>query len=240
MQRKLIVVGGPTGIGKTDVSIILALALDAEIISFDSRQFFIETQIGTAKPTIDQLKKVKHHFINSHHVWQPFTAGAFAQTCNKLISENPSQNFVLVGGSGMYIDAWLHKLDDLPLMDATYRKQLDVWYENNGIAFLQAMLKQADPTYYYTVDLFNKQRVMRALEVCHLGNKPYSAYLAGKEKNVMEVIKLGLNMPRQQLYNRINCRVDSMIAAGLVNECKLLLPYKEMQALKTVGYKEMF
>lgn len=241
MKKKVIIVCGPTGVGKTDLSIALALHFNAEIISFDSRQFFIETTIGTAKPDAEQLATVPHHFINSHHVWEYFSAGQFAAACNELMNKNPDKNFVLVGGSGMYIDALVNGMDDLPAQDEAIRKQLDLIFEEGGIEALQQKLKALDEQYFNQVDTFNKQRLMRAIEVCLVSGRTYTSFLNQKKYDFnFEPIFIGLNMNREVLYNRINLRVDHMIAGGLQKECEQLIQFKDCNALKTVGYKEMF
>ena len=241
MKKKIIIVCGPTGIGKTDLSIALALHYNAEIISFDSRQFFIETNIGTAKPDEQQLAAVKHHFINSHHVWEYFSAGQFADACNELMHSNPEKNYVLVGGSGMYIDALVNGMDNLPAKDFAIRQQLDDWYAEGGIEILQQKLKALDNEYFNVVDQFNKQRLMRAIEVCLVSGQTYTSFLNQKKHEFnFHPVFIGLDMEREILYNRINLRVDKMLAEGLENECMQLTQYKTCNALKTVGYKEMF
>ncbi len=241
MKKKIIIVCGPTGIGKTDLSISLAQHYNAEIISFDSRQFFIETTIGTAKPEPQQLAAVKHHFINSHHVWEYFSAGQFADACNELLNSNPEKNYVLVGGSGMYIDALVNGLDNLPAKDAAIRQQLDDWYAEGGIEILQQKLRALDEDYFNEVDIFNKQRLMRAIEVCLVSGLTYTSFLNQKKYEFnFHPVFIGLDTNREILYNRINLRVDKMIADGLELECRKLMEYKTCNALKTVGYKEMF
>jgi tRNA dimethylallyltransferase len=241
MKKKIIIVCGPTGVGKTDLSIKLALHFQAEIISFDSRQFFIETTIGTAKPDAEQLATVPHHFINSHHVWEYFSAGEFAAACNELMSKERDKNFVLVGGSGMYIDALVNGLDDLPAKDFAIRKELDLIFETGGIEALQQKLKLLDEVFFSEVDIFNKQRLMRAIEVCLVSGKTYSSFLNQKKHEFnFQPIFIGLNLDREVLYNRINLRVDQMLADGLQKECEQLMEYKDCNALKTVGYKELF
>ena len=240
MKKKLIIVCGPTGVGKTAVSIALALHYNAEIISFDSRQFFIETTVGTAKPDATQLATVPHHFINSHHVWEYFSAGKFASECNKLLNNNPEKNYILVGGSGMYIDALVNGMDNLPAQDVAVRKQLDLIFEEGGIESLQQKLKVLDEQYYHEVDLFNKQRLMRAIEVCLISGKTYTSFLNQKKHEFnFSPVFIGLNINREILYNRINLRAESMIADGLQKECEQLTQFKECNAMKTVGYKEM-
>ncbi|MEO8146948.1 MAG: tRNA (adenosine(37)-N6)-dimethylallyltransferase MiaA [Bacteroidia bacterium] len=244
MNKKiLIIICGPTAVGKTDVSIAVAKHLGAEIISFDSRQFFVETNIGTAKPDAEQLAAVKHHFINSHHVWEHFSAGEFADACLALLnaSENKQQQFVMVGGSGLYIDALVNGMDDLPGKDEPIRQQLDQLYDEKGIGALQEKLKAFDEKYYNTVDLNNKQRLMRALEVIQLSGKPYSSFL-GNSQHAFNFIPvyIALDLNRDELYKRINNRVDTMMQGGLKEECIRLMEYKTCNALKTVGYKEMF
>lgn len=241
MKKKIIIVCGPTGVGKTDLSIALALHFKSEIISFDSRQFFIETTIGTAKPGAAQLAAAPHHFINSHHVWEYFSAGQFATACNELMNKNPDKNFVLVGGSGMYVDALVNGMDDLPAKDEAIRNQLDLIFEEDGIEALQLKLKSLDEQYYNQVDTFNKQRLMRAIEVCLVSGKTYTSFLNKKKYDFnFEPIFIGLDLSREVLYNRINSRVDLMIAEGLQKECEQLIQYSNCNALKTVGYREMF
>lgn len=242
-KRKIIIVCGPTGVGKTDVSIELAKEFNAEIISFDSRQFFIETEIGTAKPDEYQLEQVVHHFVNTHHIWESFSAGHFAQTCTAFLNDdlNSKKNFILVGGSGMYIDALVNGLDNLPGEDAAIRLQLDELFALNGMEPLQNLLMKLDFEYYKKVDINNKQRVMRALEVCMSSGKTYTSFLLGKKAEFpFDPIFIGIDLERSVLYERINNRVDAMLAAGLQSECEQLIAYKNCHALKTVGYKEIF
>lgn len=243
MQKKIIIICGPTGAGKTDVSIELAKKYGAEIISFDSRQFYIETTIGTAKPDTVQLEEVRHHFINSHHIWQSFSAGQFVDACNAFFNavESKNKKFILVGGSGMYIDALVYGLDNMPGEDSNIRHLLDQMFAEKGMEVLQVELKKLDPEYYQKVDINNKQRVMRALEVCLISGKTFTSFLGNKLSQFdFKPIYIGIDLDRNVLYERINNRVDNMIATGLQNECMQLIDFKNHNALKTVGYKEMF
>lgn len=241
--KPLIIICGPTAVGKTSVAIDVAKHFGAEIISFDSRQFYIETCVGTAKPDEQQLNEIKHHFINSHHIWENFSAGQFAYSCAAFLNatENATKQFILVGGSGLYIDALINGMDDLPGMSVAIREQLAKLFHDEGIAGLQQQLKAKDPVYYDVVDINNRQRLMRALEVIEISGKPYSSFL-GKQKHEPDskTIYIGLNIPREQLYQRINARVDVMVQNDLKEECLQLKDYMLCNALKTVGYKEVY
>lgn len=241
--KHLIVVAGPTAIGKTATGVQLAKHFDTDVISADSRQFFREMSIGTAKPTASEMQGVPHHFIDSHSISENYNVGKYETEVIALLAElfGKKNIVVMVGGSGLYIDAVCRGFDELPEADPDVRAKIDALLETEGIEALQKLLLEADPVYYKRVDLQNPQRLSRALEVCLSSGKPYSEQRTGKPKERnFNIIKIGLTTPREALYERINSRVDQMIKEGLVEEVKSLIPYKEANALQTVGYKELF
>lgn len=242
-KNTLITIVGPTGIGKTALSIALAKAFNASIISCDSRQFFKEMTIGTAVPKPAELAAAKHFFIQDRSVFEDYNVGEFERDALEkltvLFKENPTQ--IMVGGSGLYIDAVLKGLDYFPEIDAKIRKELTLKLENNGIEVLQKQLKKLDSETYNTIALDNPHRVMRALEICIGTGTPYSTFKnKPKKTRNFNAIKIGLNAEREIIYNRINQRVDIMIANGLIEEAKSLYPHKTLNALQTVGYRELF
>lgn len=239
----LITVIGPTAIGKTNLAIQLAQHFQTEIISADSRQFFKEMSIGTANPTAAELSLAKHHFINSHSINQAFSVGDFEeqglQTLQQIFSRHATA--ILAGGSGLYINAITHGFDNLPKASPELREQLNQNFALHGIEPLQKQLQQLDPDYFAEVDIQNPQRVIRALEVCLSTGKPFSEFRTQAHKQrPFKTIKIGLNIDREKLYERINLRVDQMMKEGLLNEVKSLLPYRDKNALQTVGYQELF
>jgi tRNA dimethylallyltransferase len=242
-RNRLIVLLGPTGVGKTELSLRLAEAWGSSIISSDSRQFFKELKIGTAAPTREQLDRVKHYFIGVKSITDYYSAGQYEidvlQLLNELFTENSTQ--FLVGGAMLYIDAVCNGLDDLPPVSTEIRnKVLAIWNEL-GIEGIGQKLKELDPVCYKTIDIKNKQRVIHAIEVSLSTGKPYSELLKHEKKErPFDIIKIGLNLPREELYQRINQRVDVMIEEGLIQEAESLYPYKHLNALNTVGYKELF
>jgi len=239
----LIAVVGPTAIGKTALSIQLAAHYGTEIISADSRQFFKEMYIGTAVPDKEELAAAPHHFIQNLSIDEPYSVGHFEHdTLAKLDVLFKKHNIViLVGGSGMYVDAVINGLDHFPDVKSGTREELEELFEKNGIEGLQRLLKEKDPTYYDQVDLQNKQRVLRALEVCVSSGEPFSKFRnQPKPERPFHTIKIGLEADRAVMYDRINRRVDIMIAQGLVDEAKGLLSRKRVNALQTVGYRELF
>lgn len=243
MNKNLIVIVGPTAIGKTNLSIQLANHFNCEIISGDSRQFYKEMKIGTAVPSDDELALAKHHFIQHKSIHETYTVGDFEkEALNKLkILFDTNDYAILVGGSGLYIDAVTKGLDYFPEVDINTREQLQKEYDTNGIQTLQEQLKVLDKSYYDSVDLQNTHRVMRALEVCLSSGKPYSSFLTSSKKNrPFKCIKIGITADRNIIYDRINMRVDLMIKEGLLDEAKNLYEYKTLNALNTVGYKELF
>lgn len=242
-NKNLIVIVGPTAIGKTTLAIDLALKLKTEIISADSRQFFREMNIGTAKPTNEELSKAKHHFINTISVKDEYNAGKFETEADHCINDlfKKHNAVIMVGGSGLYIDAVCNGFDAMPDINETVREELNTLFKEKGITTLQEMLMKADPVHYNNVDLNNPQRIIRALEVCKSTGKTYSEFRKGEKKiHPFNIIKLGLNTEREELYTRINKRVDEMMSAGLLNEIKQLLPLQHLNALHTVGYSELF
>ncbi len=242
-KKSLIVLLGPTAIGKTSLSIALAKELNCPIISADSRQFFKEMSIGTAKPSKEEMQGVQHYFIDSHSILQEYNVGKFEVDAIELLEDLfQKRNVVLmVGGSGLYIDAVCKGFDKLPEADPEIREKINSIYMSNGIEGLQEILKDLDLVYYTKVDLKNKHRVSRALEVCLSTGKPYSSLREGKSKERnFNIIKVGLNTSRELLYSRVNQRVDEMIKLGLLEEVKSLQIHKSLNALQTVGYKELF
>jgi tRNA dimethylallyltransferase len=242
-KKTLICIVGPTAIGKTALSIKLANHFSTEIISADSRQFYKEMNIGTAVPSSNELKEVKHHFVQNKTIFEGYNVGSFEKDAIQLLGDLFKVNpvIIMVGGSGLYVDAVIKGLDEFPKISQEIKIALNNDYEKHGIEFLQEELKQKDPTYYTKVDLQNHHRVIRALEVCRSQKLPYSSFLKSESKTrEFETIFIGLQADRQLVYNRINLRVDLMINEGLIEEAKELLPHKTLNALQTVGYNELF
>jgi tRNA dimethylallyltransferase len=242
-QKTLVVVVGPTAIGKTALAIELAQHFQTEIISADSRQFFREMHIGTAKPSAEELAAAPHHFIDSHSVKGLFSTGDFEAEALKLIDERFKKHDILmmVGGSGLYIDAVCKGLDDLPEIDLNIREKLNRKLAEEGISAIQQQLKELDPLYFAKVDQSNPQRMIRGLEVVLSTGQKLSSFLtANKKERPFNLIKIGLNTDRSVLYERINHRVEVMMEAGLLAEVEQLLPYRQYNALNTVGYSELF
>ncbi len=236
-------IAGPTGVGKTALAIQLAKNYHSEILSADSRQFYKETSIGTAKPTEKELSAVPHHFINTLSIHQNYSVGDFERDALACIDNlfEKHQLVFLVGGSGLYINAVLDGVDEFTEVSDHTRNKIKSGYEINGIKWLQEQLSQLDPEYFKEVDHSNPQRLMRALEVCIESGKPYSSFLKkNKKERKFDAIKIMINAPRLELYERINKRVDMMIEQGLEDEARQLFPYKHLNALNTVGYKELF
>jgi len=242
-HKTLIVIAGPTAVGKTAFAIKLARQLKTEIISADSRQFYREMSIGTAKPTPEELAQAKHHFINSHSITETFSVGDFEKEGLDLLNDifKTHDNAILVGGSGLYVKAICEGFDELPTASAEIRNRLNQELIDHGITYLQNKLKIVDPVYHQQVDLNNPQRLIRALEVYESTGKPFSSYRKAEiNKRPFHIIKIGLTLPREVLYRRINQRGDVMINEGLVDEVRSLLPYRHLNALNTVGYSELF
>ena len=241
--KYLISIVGPTAIGKTALSIELAQHFETEIISADSRQFFKEMQIGTAAPTSDELSSAKHHFIHHKSIKDEYNVGAFEkdalQCLEKLFQDKDA--VIMVGGSGLYVDVITKGLDHFPKVGSNIREKLNKELKTKGLEDLQEQLKALDPVSYNTIAIDNPHRVIRALEICIGSEKPYSSFLnKGKEKRNFKTITVGLTADREMIYNRINQRVNIMMQKGLLEEVKGLLDSKDLNALNTVGYKELF
>ncbi len=242
-RNTLIVVAGATASGKTDLAIQFASQFQTEIISADSRQFYREMNIGTAKPSTEQLQKVKHHFINSLSIHDEYSAGKFRDEALLLLSNLFSKynNVVMVGGSGLFIRAVLNGFDGIPDVTIDAKEKVKNIFEEKSIGGLQERLKQLDFDYYNEVDLRNPYRLMRALEICISSGQPFSSFRKGaKTENNFNVNYYVLNVEKQELYSRINRRVDDMMKNGLLEEAKLLYKFRDLKALNTVGYKELF
>lgn len=234
---------GPTAIGKTALAIEVAKQFNTEIISADSRQFYKEMSIGTAKPNDEELQAVPHHFINSHSIQDSFSAGDFEKAGLQKINDlfQFQDVVVMVGGSGLFVNAVLEGLDDLPKAKPGIREGLNRTYQEKGLAFIQQQLLALDPAYYAEVDISNPQRIIRALEVIQSTDIPFSHWRKNKKTDRdFNVISIGLQMERALLYERINRRVDQMTQAGLLKEVENLYDFKDLSALQTVGYAELF
>ena len=243
MKKTLVAVVGPTAIGKTSLSIQLAKYYNTEILSTDSRQFYREMKIGTAVPSEDDLKSVPHHFIHHISIFQPWSVGDFEREALILLDNLFTKYDIVLatGGSGLYLKALTDGLDQFPETKTGIRERLTNTYEQGGIEVLQKDLEQFDPEYYQVVDLQNPHRIIRALEVFYSSGKPFSSYLnQPKKERSFRTVYLGLKADRDQLYKRIELRVDQMIEDGLVSEAKSLFEHKGLSALQTVGYQEIF
>ncbi len=241
--KKIIIIVGPTAIGKTALSISLAKALSTEIISCDSRQFYKELLIGAAPPNTKELAEVKHHFIQHLSVTEDYNAGDFETDVINKIEELHKKNntLIVVGGSGLYVDAICKGFDKMPQISTTLRNELNQKLKNNGIEWLQKEVQEIDPDFYANCDTQNPQRLLRALEVFKTTGNSFSSYKTKTiKRRPFKIIKIGLNTNREILYNRINKRVDIMMDNGLLEEVHSLLDYQHRNALKTVGYKEIF
>jgi tRNA dimethylallyltransferase len=243
MNNVLIVLLGPTGIGKTDVSIEIASHFNAEIISADSRQFYLEMKIGTAVPSESQLERIKHHFIRFISVKDYYSASLFERDVTGLLRSVFAKNniAIMTGGSGMYIDAVCSGIDDIPDIDPEIREKYNEKFRKEGTESLRTALKVLDPEYYSKVDLRNYKRIIRALEICETTGRPYSSYLTRKKtERDFDIVKIGLERERNELYDKINNRVDDMISQGLEEEARQLLVFRSLNALNCVGYREFF
>jgi len=239
----LICVVGPTAIGKTSLAIAIAKAFSTEILSADSRQFYKEMKIGTAVPSSEELAAVTHHFIQNKSIFDNYSVGDFEKEALLLLDRLFLKHkvVVMVGGSGLYVDAVVKGLDVFPEVTKGIREQLNLELDLNGIEFLQKELEEVDPDYFQKADIHNPHRVIRALEIFRSTNKPFSSYLKNKNnKRSFDTIYIGLTAEREIIYDRINQRVDIMIAEGLLDEANKLLPNKTLNALQTVGYRELF
>lgn len=242
-DKELVIILGPTGVGKTDYAIDMAAALGSPVISADSRQIFKEMKIGTAPPSKEQLERVRHYFIFSNSVAEYYTAGRYELEAMALVEElfKTHDRLVMAGGSGLYIDAFCNGLDDFPPADQALRAELTARADNEGLESLVKQLAVIDPESYSSIELSNKQRVIRAVEVTLQTGRKFSDWKSSpKKQRPFKITKLGLTRDRAELYDRINRRVDLMIENGLVDEVAGLAPFRSMPALNTVGYKEIF
>ncbi|HIY35507.1 MAG TPA: tRNA (adenosine(37)-N6)-dimethylallyltransferase MiaA, partial [Candidatus Paraprevotella stercorigallinarum] len=243
MRNKLIVLIGPTGVGKTELSLSLAEFLHTPVINADSRQLYKDLTIGTAAPTADQLKRVKHYFVGTLSLTDYYSAAQFESDVISLLDQlYQTHPFALMsGGSMMYIDAVCNGIDDIPTVDQETREMIMERYQQEGLTPLSNELRLLDPDYYAIVDQKNPKRILHALEICYMTGKPYSSFRTNKKKErSFDIIKIGLRRDREELYARINKRVDEMIQNGLIDEVKNVMSYRYTNALNTVGYKEIF
>lgn len=243
VENTVIIITGPTAVGKTSLAIGLAQKLSTEIISADSRQCYIEMNIGVAKPSVQQLRLVPHHFISSHSIHQTVNAATFEQyalaKANEIFASHRS--LVMVGGTGLYIKAFTQGLDDIPEIDESFRRQITSDYETNGLEWLQSTVQSEDPEYFAAGETKNPHRLMRALEVKRATGKSIRHFqLNAKKTRPFKIVQYALDIPKEQLHSNINHRVDEMMQEGLLNEVKSLYPYRNLTALQTVGYKELF
>lgn len=238
----LIVIAGPTAVGKTSVAIALARHFQTEILSADSRQFYREMQIGTARPADEEMQGVPHHFSGHLSIQEDYNVSTFEKEALDLLETlfQDHENVIMAGGSGLYIDAVCHGIDELPDPDPQLRKRLKEDYETKGIESLREELQQLDPDYYRVVDINNPKRLMRGIEVCRTTGRRFSEMRTQTPKErPFNTIKIGLTLERNELFQRINQRTEQMVARGLVEEVRALYPYRHLNALNTVGYKEI-
>jgi len=243
LKKTLIIIGGPTASGKTQLAIELATRFNTVIVSADSRQFYRELSIGTAKPSPEELAAVQHYFINSHSITEQLNAGKYGIEAGNLITSlfNNHDIIIMAGGSGLFIDAVINGIDDLPEASPEVRNYLQTLFDTSGITALQNLLQEKDPEGYKKIDKKNPRRLIRAIEVCISAGKPYSELIGTVTNNRdWKIIMAGINLPRQVLYERINNRTDLMIEQGLKDEAASVMPFRNLHALKTVGYREMF
>lgn len=242
-MNTLVVLLGPTGVGKTEVALQIAEHLQSPIINADSRQLFAEIPIGTAAPTKEQQERVKHYFVGTLHLTDYYSAAKYEEDVLQLLNQlfNHQQMALLSGGSMMYIDAVCQGIDDIPTVDEATRKLMKRKLETEGLDALVEELKVLDPEHYKIVDLHNPRRVVHALEICYMTGNTYSSYRTNTKKiRPFNIIKIGLNRPREEMYERINNRVLKMMKQVLIEEAKAVYPQKGLNALNTVGYKELF
>lgn len=243
LNKTLIIIVGPTAVGKTDLCVKLAKLLDTEVVSADSRQFYRELAIGTAKPTEEEMDGVPHHFVDSHSIHDYYSVGDFERDCLKVLEEifSRKDTAILTGGSGMFIKMITDGIDEMPEADLELRQQLAERFEKEGLSQLKEELRVLDPVYFEQVDDQNTQRVLRALEVCLSTGKPFSSFRKNqKVERPFKMLKIALERPREELYARIDTRMDLMLEEGLEGEAKALMEYREHYALKTVGYREIY
>ena len=247
MSTTLVVITGPTGVGKTELCIRLAERFHTDIINADSRQIFREIPIGTAAPTAEQQARVKHHFVGTHSITDYYSASMYEQDVLNLISRtsnlapHTSHLALMTGGSMMYIDAVCNGIDDIPTIRDDIREEMKRRYAEEGLPALVEELRQLDPEHYEVVDRNNPRRVIHALEICHQTGKTYTSFRTNTRKErPFNIVKIGLTRPREELYERINRRVDQMMQDGLLEEARNMYPLRHLNALNTVGYKELF
>lgn len=241
MVGTLLVVLGPTGVGKTDVSLAIARKYGVGVINADSRQIYAEIPIGTAAPTREQMAGVRHWFVGSRHISDTYNANMYERDVMELLSASDAPLALLSGGSMMYIDAVCYGIDDIPDVPEELRQQLKDRLATEGLAPLVEQLRQLDPKYAAEADLVNPRRVLHAIEICLVSGLPYSSFRKNtRRERPFRILKIGLNMPREQLYDRINRRVDQMLQGGMIEEALSVYPYRHLNALNTVGYKELF
>lgn len=241
--KTCIVIVGPTAVGKTSLAVQLAQHFQTKIISADSRQCFKELNIGVAKPTGEQLKQVEHYFINSHAIKEEMNAALFEQYALQKVNEIFKNNdiAVMVGGTGLYVKTFCHGFDEVPVVDEKIRQKINADFEWEGLEWLQKQVEKNDPLYYSKGEIKNPHRLMRALEVkLSTGRSIIEFQTQQKKQRDFKIIKIGLELPKEQLHKNINGRVDAMMKAGFLEEVKKLLPYKKLNALQTVGYRELF
>ncbi|MDR0977055.1 MAG: tRNA (adenosine(37)-N6)-dimethylallyltransferase MiaA [Prevotellaceae bacterium] len=242
-MKTLIVLTGPTGVGKTELSLRLAERLRTSILSADSRQLYADLKIGTAAPTPEQLERVPHHFVGTLALADYYSAARYEEEAMTLLHTLFSTHdaVVLTGGSMMYIDAVCHGMDDIPTVDTETRQLLQARYEAEGLEPLVGELRLLDPEYYHTVDKKNPKRIIHALEICYMTGRSYTSFRTHRIKErPFRILKIGLNRPREELYDRINRRVDAMMDEGLLDEVQRVYPFRHLNSLNTVGYKELF
>lgn len=244
MSKKLIVIVGPTGVGKTELCLQIAEHLNIPIVNADSRQIFSEIPIGTAAPTPEQQQRVKHYFVGNHHLEDYYSASLFEEDVKQLLTDNlfnTSDVALMSGGSMMYIDAVCNGIDDIPTIDDNTREWMKQRLETEGLPRLVEELKLLDPEHWKIVDRNNPRRVVHALEICHMTGKTYTSFRQNaKKQRPFDIIKIGLNRDREELYNRINARVLQMFDEGLVDEALAVYDKRGLNSLNTVGYKETF
>lgn len=242
-SKKLVIILGPTGVGKTSLCLDLAGRFNSPIISADSRQMYADIPIGTAAPTEEEMKNVRHYFIGNLGLEDYYSAARYEEEAMKLITDlfQTHDTLIVTGGSMMYIDALCNGIDDIPTVTQDIREQLALRYKEEGLERMTAELRLLDPEYYAEADIRNPKRVIHALEICYMTGRPYSSFRTGKNRErPFRIIKIGLNRPREELYERINRRVDLMVSNGLIEEARRVHPKKGLNSLNTVGYKELF